>query len=294
MATTAVIANTEKIDRKDVHRLRQAVQEHLGQVKWYPIEKGSAAKQATLKALDKGATTVVVAGGDGTVRAAAEALVGTDTALAVVPRGTANLFAGGLGLPTDIDEIIRAVAGGERRSIDTALCNDRTFCVMAGVGFDVKMLDGAEDDKERLGTLAYVRSGVREARARKRFTTKVAIDGVEFFEGEATCVLVGNAGHLKGGLDVFPGATVTDGRLHVAVVTAANLREWGGLLVAAALRRPHWSSNSLIGDGTKIEVSFDKRRRFEMDGGVKTKVKQLDVEVLPRSLLICSPAAPTN
>jgi len=294
MAAIAVIANTEKILPKDSRELRRALKERFGEVKWYPIEKGSAAKAAAAKAVRKGATTVVVAGGDGTVRAASEALVGTDTALAVVPRGTANLFAGGLQLPTDIDTIVASIASGQRHTIDTALCNDRTFCVMAGVGFDVKMLDGAENDKERMGTLAYVVSGVREAKERKLFPTKVTIDGADFFEGDASCVLVGNSGHLKAGLEVFPGATVTDGKVHVAVVTAANLREWGGLLVSAALRRPHWSSNSLVGNGAAISVEFDKQRRFELDGGVKTKAKHLEVEVVPRSLLICSATTPTG
>lgn len=294
MVATVLIANTEKIAPKEILQLRRALKEQLGDVKWYSIEKGSAAKAAATRALAKGASTVVVAGGDGTVRAAAEALVGTNSALAVVPRGTANLFATGLHLPTEIEEIVATIAAGDRRSIDTALCNDRTFCVMAGVGFDVKMLDGAEQDKERLGTLAYVKSGVREARERTMFPASVTIDGTDFFEGEASCVLIGNSGHLKAGLDVFPGATVTDGEVHVAVVTAANLRDWGALLVAAAMRRPHWSGSALVGSGQKIRVKFDERRRFELDGGVKTKAKHLDVEVLPHSLLICSPASPPS
>ena len=48
---------------------------------------------------------------------------------------------------------------------------------MAGSGFDVRMLDGAEDSKERLGTLAYIRAGVQEARRRILFTARVKIDG---------------------------------------------------------------------------------------------------------------------
>ena len=63
--------------------------------------------------------------------------MGTETALAVVPSGTANLFASGLELPTDIDEIVEMIARGDRRSIDTAVCNGMTFNVMAGSGFDV-------------------------------------------------------------------------------------------------------------------------------------------------------------
>ena len=80
-----------------------------------------------------------------------EALVGTDVALAVVPSGTANLFASGLELPTDIDDIVELIARGDRRSIDTGVCNGLTFNVMAGSGFDVDMLNDAEEKKEKLG-----------------------------------------------------------------------------------------------------------------------------------------------
>ena len=54
-------------------------------------------------------------------------------------------------------------------------------------------------------------------------------------------MLIGNAGRLKGGIEAFPGATSTDGRLHVAVVTAVGFKGWGRLLIATVLRRQQWS-----------------------------------------------------
>jgi len=291
MSSIAVVANTEKIAEKDARHLRGSLAAAgFDDVTWLEVVKGSESKAATKKALKHGATTVVVCGGDGSVRAAAEALVGTSTGLAVVPAGTANLFASGLDLPSDIDEIVDIVARGDRRSIDTAVCNGLTFNVMAGTGFDVGMLEGAEDGKERMGTVAYVGAAVREARHRKMFDTEVTVDGKTFYEGPASCVLVGNAGSLKAGLEAFPDASSTDGRLHVAVVTAVGMREWASLMMAAAMRKQHWSSSSEISDGTSIEVSFDKKRSFELDGGVKGKAKKLEFEIRPRSLVVCAPS----
>ncbi|HEY0519957.1 MAG TPA: diacylglycerol kinase family protein, partial [Ilumatobacteraceae bacterium] len=256
MSNVAVIANTKKIAKKDVRRLRDALATAgLGDARWYTIEKGSESKTAAKKALKRGAHTVVVCGGDGSVRAAAEALVGSDTALAVVPSGTANLFASGLELPTDLDEIVELITRGDRRSIDTAVCNGQTFNVMAGSGFDVAMLSDAEEDKERLGTFAYVGAAVRETRRRKMFDTEVEIDGEPFYKGKSSCVLVGNTGSLKGGIEAFPDATPTDGRLHVAVVTAVGMREWANLMFSAALRRQQLSKQSEIGEGTTVRVT---------------------------------------
>jgi len=288
-STVAVIANTEKIDKKNARVLRASLAAAgVEDVCWLPIAKGSEAKKAAAKALKRGAQTIVVCGGDGTVRSAAEAMVNTSAALAVVPSGTANLFATGLQLPTDIQDIVDLIVSGDRRSIDTAWCNGQTFNVMAGIGFDVGMLAQAEDDKTRLGTLAYLRAGVDQIRHLKLFDAKVAIDDVVFYEGEASCVLIGKLGSLKGGLKAFPEATPTDGLLHVAVVTAAGMREWAGLMVSSVFRRQESSNHAEMGSGTSVTVTFDRKRRFELDGGVKGKAKKLKFEVNPRSLILCA------
>ncbi len=291
MSSVAVIANNQKLTKKDARALRRSLAAAgMGDVSWLEVNKGSDSKQAAAKAVKHGAQTIVVCGGDGSVRSAAEALVDTSACLAVVPSGTANLFATGLHLPTDIQDVVDLISSGDRRSIDSAVCNGRTFNVMAGSGFDVGMLAQAEDDKERLGTLAYVRAGVSQVRHRKLFAAKVTIDDEVFFDGEASCVLVGKVGSLKGGLETFPGATPTDGLLHVAVVTAAGMREWAGLMVSAVFRRQQSSNHAEIGSGTSISVSFDRKRRFELDGGVKGRSKKLEFEVNPRSLILCAPA----
>jgi diacylglycerol kinase (ATP) len=290
MSNVAVIANTLKITKKDARRLRAALAVEGLDARWYRVEKGSESKSAAKNALKHGATTIVVCGGDGSVRAAAEALVGTQAALAVVPSGTANLFASGLELPTDIDEIVEMIARGDRRSIDTARCNGLTFNVMAGSGFDVAMLSDAEEHKERLGTFAYVGAAVRETRHRKMFDTKVTVDDIVFYEGPASCILVGNTGSLKGGIEAFPDASSTDGRLHVAAVTATGMREWANLMLTAVLRKQQWSGHTEIGEGEKITVTFDRKRRFELDGGVKGRARKLEFEIRPRSLVVCTPA----
>jgi YegS/Rv2252/BmrU family lipid kinase len=291
MSKIAVVANTVKFVKKDARRLRASLAAAgFEDVEWVNVTKGSESKPAAKKAAKRGATTVIVCGGDGSVRAASEALVGTSVALAVVPAGTANLFASGLELPTDIDEIVDVIVHGDRRSIDTAVCNGQTFNVMAGVGFDVAMLSDAEESKEKLGTLAYVGAAVRKARERKMFDAKVTVDGNDFYDGPASCVLVGNTGSLKAGLKAFPDASATDGQLHVAVFTAVGMREWASLVVTAALRKQESAGKSEIGEGTAVTVKFDKKRRFELDGGVKGKAKKLEFEIRPRSLVVCAPA----
>lgn len=290
MTYLAVIANSKKLAPADHKRLRAAIEDTpFAKVEWLPIRKGSAAKDAAAKAVADGADIVLACGGDGTVRAAAEALVGSDAALAVMPSGTANQFASAMSMPSDAKEILSLLTSGERRTIDTGRCNGMTFLVMAGIGFDAAMIDAADDDKERLGMVAYLRAGAKEVRERKPFPVKVSIDGDKAFDGEASCVLVANIGTLKG-FEAFPDAVPTDGTLDAAVVTASGVRDWAGLMVSAIRHKQHLSGRADLYAGKKMTIKTPKKHRFELDGGVKGETKKLEFEVLPNSLTVCAPA----
>ena len=289
MAALAVVVHERKLAGPVKKSLRRAlVEAGLDDAPWTFVPKAAKTTAAARKALERGAETVLVCGGDGTVRAGAEALAGTDATLAVLPIGTANLFANALDLPEDPGDVVAAITGGRRRTIDTGVCNDMTFSVMAGTGFDAAMLDDADAGKDRLGMFSYVRAGLRNARDREPMTMKVDVDGERFFEGGATCVLVGNLGTLKGGLEAFPDASPTDGRLDLAVVTAAGIKEWAGVLWSAVRHQQHLSGHAHLTQAATICVKLDGKHRVELDGGTKGTSKRLDFSVRPRSLHICT------
>ncbi len=117
------------------------------------------------------------------------------------------------------------------------------------------------------------------------------IDGHTVFEGEATCVLVANIGSLKAGVDAFPDADPFDGQLDVAVVTAAGMREWAALVTRAVRGTQRWSGHVQFGRGSEIDVRFDGKHRFELDGGCKGRAKRLEFGIRPGALHLCVPAA---
>jgi diacylglycerol kinase family enzyme len=189
----------------------------------------------------------------------------------------------------DVKEILDLIASGQTRTIDTGRCNGMTFLVMAGIGFDAALIDAADDDKERLGMVAYLRAGAKEVRERRPFPVKVSIDDDKVFDGDASCVLVANIGSLKG-FDAFPDAIPTDGTLDAAVVTASGVRDWAGLMVSAIRHKQHLSGRADLFAGKTITVKTPKKHRFELDGGVKGEAKKLEFEVVPDSLIVCAPA----
>ena len=90
------------------------------------------------------------------------------------------------GLPSKPADVVgRRDRQRPTRTIDSGVCNDRSFNVMAGAGFDAALIDDADDHKERLGMLAYVRAGLRNARGRERFDARVTVDGEPFFSRRA-------------------------------------------------------------------------------------------------------------
>ena len=100
----AVVAHAAKMLDGGLPELRRVLEtEGVDKPLWYEVPKAKKASEQVQRALDEGAELVFAWGGDGTVRRCVDTLAGTDASLAVVPAGTANLFATNLGIPTDIE-----------------------------------------------------------------------------------------------------------------------------------------------------------------------------------------------
>jgi diacylglycerol kinase family enzyme len=181
---------------------------------------------------------VFVWGGDGTVQRCIDAIAGTDTAVAILPAGTANLLAANLNVPHDLAEAVLVGLHGDRRRLDTGSVNGERFAVMAGAGFDARMIaDADRGAKDRLGRAAYVVTGVRNLTAR-RVRATIEVDGKRFFKGKISCVLTANVGKILGGLEAFPDAQPDDGRLELGVVTARNPIHPNSVTVCVPLKQP--------------------------------------------------------
>ena len=196
VGTVAVIAHRKKSLGGGLDELRRLLaDEGVGKLLWYEVPKSKKAPKQVRKALKEGAELVLVWGGDGMVQRCVDALAGSGVTVGVIPAGTANLFAQNLGIPEDLPEAVRIAFHGESRKLDLGMVNGEHFAVMAGVGFDAEMIKDADRGlKDKLGRAAYVWTGLRHVRG-ELVRMEVKIDGVKWFEGEASCLLLGNVGH---------------------------------------------------------------------------------------------------
>jgi diacylglycerol kinase (ATP) len=288
----AVVAHAEKRLGGGLAELRRVLKaQGVADPLWYEVAKAKHAPDRAQRALDDGADLVFAWGGDGTVRRCMGVLAGTDACLAVIPAGTANLFATNLDIPMDIEEAVAVGLHGERRQLDVGSFSGERFGVMAGVGFDAEMIRGSEDLKERLGRLAYVWSGSRNLRE-DAFEAEIRVDGLDWFDGRATCILLGNVGDLFGGVTVFPDARPDDGQLELGVVTAEGLVQWARTLARTATGDPTLSPFVRATRARKVKVQLDRKVRYELDGGDRTKVRTFKAKVEPGALRLCVPRRP--
>jgi diacylglycerol kinase (ATP) len=288
----AVVAHAEKRLGGGLAELRRVLEaQGVEDPLWYEVPKAKRAPDRARRALEEGADLVFAWGGDGTVRRCLGELAGTAACLAVIPAGTANLFATNLGIPADIEEAVAVGLHGERRRFDVGRFSGERFGVMAGVGFDAEMIRGSDDLKERLGRLAYVWSGSRNLRE-DAFEAEIRVDGLDWFDGRATCILLGNVGDLFGGVTVFPDARPDDGQLELGVVTAEGVMQWARTLARTAAGDPTASPFVRATRARKVKVRLDRKVRYELDGGDRTKVRAFKVEVEPGALQLCVPRGP--
>jgi diacylglycerol kinase (ATP) len=231
-------------------------------------------------------------GGDGMVQRCIEALAGSSVALAILPAGTANLLATNLGIPRDLPRALRIGLSGSRRKLDVGVINGERFAVMAGSGFDSRMIGKADGpNKKRLGRLAYARAGVT-ALGTRTVRTKIRVDGAVWFDGMASSVLVGNVGKVAGGVKVFASASPWDGTLEVGVVTAKSVWQWLRVLSRAAGGHADRSAFVKLTRGRKIAVKLGRKRAYELDGGIRPATRRLRIHVEPAALTICTPRPP--
>ena len=189
---------------------------------------------------EPGIDAVVVAGGDGTVACAAEALVGGATPLGILPLGTMNLLARDLGLPLDLDGAVANLVQGTARRIDVGTVNGRTFVINSVLGMPARVARHREAHRRQHALRTLLRWGlglIRHLGRYPRITVTGTIDGTDRRLGaRLMAVVVGDYVERPGQLLLR--APVDGGQLTLYVL--ANLSAWRSLRLALGFALGDW------------------------------------------------------
>ena len=292
MKRAAVVANPIRVDDREKFRelIRTAMSAHgWTEPLWLETTVDDPGTGQARAAVAAQVDLLLASGGDGTITACAAAVAGTGIPLAVLPAGTGNLLARNLGLPLELDEALLVALTGTNQQLDVGCANDRAFLVMAGLGFDARIMDGASEPlKRRMGWAAYVLSGLRHLRDRPVRVTLRA-DHARPLRRRASAVIIGNVGALQGGVPLLPDANPGDGLLDAVVLTARGLTAWLAL-AAHVLTRQRATSRLARVTFRELRIDTGRSQPWQIDGEVIGRTQRLVVRVADGKLLIRVPA----
>jgi len=292
-----VILNPSKVD--DPGQFRALVAElarasGYEKVQWWETTVEDTGYGMAHQAAVSGVSLVMAVGGDGTIRAVCEELAGTGVPVGIVPAGTGNLLARNLDIPLYLRAAVDIALNGQDRAIDMVRVTgdnleESTFLVMAGMGFDAAIMEGVNEDfKAKVGWLAYVWSALKSLMF-PAIRVEISIDDGEFTKHRARTIVIGNVGHLQGGMPLLPEATIDDGLVDVVLLYPRRFLSWLPLAARVLTRnsRNDETITRMSGRTVVVRASADAPR--QLDGDTIAPGRELRAECDHGRLLVRVP-----
>jgi diacylglycerol kinase (ATP) len=315
--TAAVVYNPVKVKLKTLKATVKSAETDAGWGKtlWFETSIDDPGGDVTKRAIELGVDVVMVAGGDGTVRAVGEALRGTGIPMGLLPSGTGNLLARNLSLVLDdLTHSVRTAFLGGDRLIDVGVIEaervdgsreKHAFLVMAGIGLDAQMVANTNAElKRRVGWLAYVDAIARSLRDNNKVRVRYEIDGRPQQSATVNTVIVGNCGMLTGNILLLPDAVIDDGVFDIVAFRPNGFFGWvqiwvkivwenGVLRRSTVGRRIITMSREVRAlrylSGSKFTMRLDHPEEFELDGDSFGEAIALRTEVDHLALAVKMP-----
>jgi YegS/Rv2252/BmrU family lipid kinase len=232
------------------------------------------------------ADLVIVWGGDGTVNEVGGALAGSTTALGLIPAGSGNGLAGGLGIPRDSRAALATALGPTTLAVDVGMLDDRPFFNIAGIGFDAHIARLFNlRPRGRRGRLPYIAIAVREGCRYVGKDYRITLDGIPR-GSRALLIAFANGREYGMGMRIAPGARLDDGLLEACVVedrsVLARFRDARHLALGSVHRAPRMVMQRVR---TAI-VEADGEIEFHLDGEPGVARDRLTVTIRPGALMV--------
>lgn len=257
--------------------IKSAIKAQLNEFLYtYDIQYTQYAKHGTelaRQAADNGAFAVVAVGGDGSVNDIVTGLQGTDTALAIIPKGSGNGMARTMKIPLDTYAAMKVINTGKVSAMDIGYANDRLFISNAGVAFDA-LISKKFAKSERRGFGVYSWLVTKYLWLYKPWKFNIAIDGKEVAE-RAFMVTVANGQQFGYNFRIAPTASFTDGLLDLVIVRSFP-KMLGGFIALRAMQGNILDSSYVThARGREITISHPELKLMQTDGDAHRCEKEI-------------------
>lgn len=218
-----------------------------------------------------GPATVVAAGGDGTVKLAAEAILGQDIRLAILPAGSANGMAKEFDIPMDPAEALAVVTEGKPRSIHLLKINGELCIHLSDCGFNASLVKKFEEDSLR-GQWAYVKAAWNVLWHHRKLQVEISTNDQKV-QHEAVMIVLANATKYGNGVVINPDGTLTDQLFEIVIVKKVSFTEIFKMrFIKGALNK----NKTEVLHATSATIQSRRKFHFQVDGeyrGRENKVK---------------------
>ncbi|WP_162056223.1 diacylglycerol/lipid kinase family protein [Pontibacter pamirensis] len=239
------------------------------------------------EASEKGCSIVVAVGGDGTVNEVARGLMNTDTAMAILPKGSGNGLARHLQVPMDLEGALRVLNEGHTCSIDSGSINGHPFVTTAGIGFDAYISSVFAGNKKR-GLQSYVELVLKEVLSYKHLPVKASING-SVLDTDCYVMAFANAAQYGNNAYIAPEADIQDGLLDVCLVRRLDLIKALNLSYCMLTNQLAHSDSAEYFKTKHVQVETEEPMMYHADGEYMGKTATFDVHIQPLSLKVVMP-----
>lgn len=277
-------------------KLRASLEQIGAQARLKATACAGDARRLAAEAVLEGCTTVVAAGGDGTLNEVLNGLADVEggfrnTRLGILPMGTVNVFARELGIPLELKPAWELILRGREQQIDLGHAQygpeneKRFFLQMAGAGFDARTVENTSTDlKKKIGPGAYLVAGLQTlSKARPKIT---ASNGTEKASGDM--IIIGNGKFYGGPFPLFHKADYLDGLLDVVILPNVTWPALPGHTWNFLTGRMFKDGSTIYLRGSEITLECSEPAAFQLEGELVGKLPAT-IRVQPRSLRVIIP-----
>jgi YegS/Rv2252/BmrU family lipid kinase len=245
------------------------------------------AEAMTRAALAMAPDAIVAAGGDGTINEIINGMAASSVPLGILPLGTANVLAAEIGLPTNPVKAADVILSGKTRPIHLGNCNGRLFAMMAGIGFDARVVQAVSPSlKRRLGKTAYVIESLAELGRHRPTEYRVSIDGGA--AQTAGTVIIANGHYYGGRFIVAPSARLDSADLYACLFEHGSRVDALGYSAAMVLGALRFLSSVSRQPARIIRVEGPAGEPVQADGDIIGYLP-IEVRVAASTLTIIAP-----
>lgn len=231
---------------------------------------------------------VFAVGGDGTVNEVAQGLVGTQTPMGILPKGSGNGLARHLGIPVDVKEALNILKNHSIIAMDTMRVNNNLSVNVSGIGFDGHIANLFANKANR-GLLGYAQLTLREFFSFKEFAARIKLDENEITIEQPFIIAIANSSQFGNNARIAPQASVIDQLIDVCFVKKVPLMQAAGFATKMFTGNLDKSSLVKIQKAKRILIDLEEAISFHVDGEAMSSDSHFEIEINPASLNVLIP-----